>query len=75
MADGNLASYYGAYNGTGYNVTYVKDSQAGYAALTCSEVIRLLSSTAQHAILTCLREYARELSYLRLRKSLCAHGS
>ena len=31
-------SYYGTYNGTGYNVTYVEDSQAGYAALTCSQV-------------------------------------
>ena len=37
-ADGNLMSYYGTYNGTGYNVTYVQDIQAGYAALTCSEV-------------------------------------
>ena len=37
-ADGGLMSYYGTYNGTGYNVTYVQDSQAGYAALTCSEV-------------------------------------
>ena len=36
-------SYYGTYNGTGYNVTYVQDSQAGYAALTCSEV-RLFDS-------------------------------
>ena len=37
-ADGDLDSYYGAYNGTGYNVTYVQDDQAGYGALTCSEV-------------------------------------
>ena len=37
-ADGNLMSYYGTHNGTGYNVTYVQDTQAGYAALTCSEV-------------------------------------
>ena len=38
-------SYYGTYNGTGYNVTYVQDSQAGYAALTCSEV-RMFDSKA-----------------------------
>lgn len=37
-ADGNLRTLYGAYNGTGYNVTFVQDDQAGYAALTCSEV-------------------------------------
>ena len=38
-ADGDLDSYYGQYNGTGYNVTYVQDDQAGYGALTCSEVL------------------------------------
>ncbi|CAK0785312.1 hypothetical protein CVIRNUC_008519 [Coccomyxa viridis] len=37
LADGDLDSYYGQYNGTGYNVTYVQDDQAGYGALTCSE--------------------------------------
>ena len=38
IADGELDSYYGQYNGTGYNVSYVQDDQAGYGALTCSEV-------------------------------------
>ena len=38
IADGDLDSYFGQYNGTSYNVTYVQDDQAGYGALTCSEV-------------------------------------
>ena len=43
-ADGDLDSYYGQFNGTGYNVTYVQDDQAGYGALTCSEVPYIRSS-------------------------------
>ena len=42
-ADGDLDSYYRPYNGTGYNVTYVQDDQAGYGALTCSEVHNIVS--------------------------------
>ena len=70
-------SYYGTYNGTGYNVTYVQDSQAGYAALTCSEVrmfdLKAVPENPHPQPASAARKSA-SWTYLRLQGWLCAHA-